>query len=482
MSQQRKTVTVVFADLVESTASPSGTIPRSGPILRRYFEALRSRCREAWRNRREVHRRCGRWRVRRADPPRGRRSCARSELRLECTRRSRTKHRARPASRHSAAYRVGVNTGQVVASSENALGHAISMAARLEQNAPAGDVLIGRQTYALVEDSVDAACGGHRSASRAHTIRLQPGESPACARSCRRVASRTGVYVGRDRELEQIQVVVRQRNRSHACVTVTVIAPPGLGKSRLIAEAVGHIGDRARVLVGRCLPYGEGITYAPLVAAVAQLDAEDEAALDRALAGQSEAEQVVARVEQPLRTRLLVRPTRPPGPSGACSRHSPLTGRCRGHRRHPLGRPAAARSDRVRGRRSLSVGPSCSCVRHGRICSTRGPAGRAVATTRPCALACRSPTDAETAALLSGLRRPGLDRTRGVGSWRRRWRALFVEQMAAFDAESTALTWCPDHPRFAGGARRPLVRRRARPCSSTPRSKDPCSAATRSPS
>ena len=82
-----------------------------------------------------------------------------------------------------------------------------------------------------------------------------------------------------------------------ACVTVTVVAPPGLGKSRLMAEAVSRIGERARVLVGRCLPYGESITYAPLIEAVRQLETSEGAdALDRLLAEQPDGQQVAGRV------------------------------------------------------------------------------------------------------------------------------------------------------------------------------------------
>ena len=190
--------------------------------------------------------------------------------------------------------RVGVNTGEVVVSGENSLGHAISMAARLEQNADAGEVLIGRQTRDLVGESVDAvaiddlAVKGSTDplrAWRAVGLRAAPSSRSASA------------YVGRSPELAQLAAAFELAAATPACVTVTVVAPPGLGKSRLMAEAVGRIDERARVLVGRCMPYGESITYAPLIEAVRQLEtSEGEDVLDRLLGELPDGQQVAGRV------------------------------------------------------------------------------------------------------------------------------------------------------------------------------------------
>ena len=72
------------------------------------------------------------------------------------------------------------------------------------------------------------------------------------------------------------------------CELVTVMGDPGVGKSRLVAEALGQI--EARVVRGRCLAYGEGITYWPVVEVLKQLDAlpSDElaAATIRSLLGE----------------------------------------------------------------------------------------------------------------------------------------------------------------------------------------------------
>ena len=62
------------------------------------------------------------------------------------------------------------------------------------------------------------------------------------------------------------------------CELVTVVGDPGIGKSRLVAEALATLD--VRVVRGRCLPYGEGITYWPVVEVIKQLDAlpSDQAA------------------------------------------------------------------------------------------------------------------------------------------------------------------------------------------------------------
>ena len=85
-----------------------------------------------------------------------------------------------------------------------------------------------------------------------------------------RSAATTRSFVGRERELELLadaweRAVVEQR-----CELVTVVGDPGIGKSRLAAEALATIG--ARVVRGRCLPYGAGITYWPVVEVIKQLD------------------------------------------------------------------------------------------------------------------------------------------------------------------------------------------------------------------
>jgi class 3 adenylate cyclase/tetratricopeptide (TPR) repeat protein len=166
--------------------------------------------------------------------------------------------------------RIGVNTGEVVTGTEERLatGDPVNVAARLEQAAEAGEVLIGGPTLALVHDSVEVdpveplALKGKAEPVPAFRLVAVPGPPEP---------THASQFVGRAQELA---AVLEGWNRTLAggrCELVTVLGEAGVGKSRLVAEALADID--ARVLRGRCLPYGEGITYWPVVEVVRQLDA-----------------------------------------------------------------------------------------------------------------------------------------------------------------------------------------------------------------
>jgi len=186
--------------------------------------------------------------------------------------------------------RIGVNTGEVLAGTEERLatGDAVNVAARLEQAAGAGEVLIGAQTLALVAPAVET--GEERLLDvrgKSERVAGYPliGVREAVERSH---ASR---FVGRRRELEQLAAVWDLALAGPRCELVTVVGEPGVGKSRLVAEGLEQID--ARVVRGRCLSYGEGITYWPVVEVVKQLDAlpsdERAATAIRSLLGVGEA-------------------------------------------------------------------------------------------------------------------------------------------------------------------------------------------------
>jgi predicted ATPase len=82
-------------------------------------------------------------------------------------------------------------------------------------------------------------------------------------------------FVGRADELALLEAAFERVATASRCEQVTVLGPPGIGKSRLLREAVGALGARARVVVGRCLPYGEGITYWPLVEIVREIAGQE---------------------------------------------------------------------------------------------------------------------------------------------------------------------------------------------------------------
>jgi class 3 adenylate cyclase/tetratricopeptide (TPR) repeat protein len=166
--------------------------------------------------------------------------------------------------------RIGVNTGEVVAGTEERLatGDAVNVAARLEQAAQPGEVLIGEPTHALVNDTVEV--------EPVEPLELKGKAQPVPALRLVSVLeaperSHAARFVGRERELADIAAAWERAQAQSSCELVTVVGDAGVGKSRLVAEALDAIG--ARVVRGRCLPYGEGITYWPVVEVVKQLAA-----------------------------------------------------------------------------------------------------------------------------------------------------------------------------------------------------------------
>jgi class 3 adenylate cyclase/tetratricopeptide (TPR) repeat protein len=169
--------------------------------------------------------------------------------------------------------RIGVNTGEVLTGTEERLatGDAVNVAARLEQAAEPGEVLLGAETLALVGSAVEV--GAER------LLELKGKTEPVAVYPLLAVReaverSHASRFVGRERELQQLVDVWDRALAGPRCELVTVVGDPGVGKSRLVAEALDQI--EARVVRGRCLSYGEGITYWPVIEVVKQLRARPE--------------------------------------------------------------------------------------------------------------------------------------------------------------------------------------------------------------
>ncbi len=171
--------------------------------------------------------------------------------------------------------RIGVNTGEVVAGDPGdgkaiVTGDAVNVAARLEQHAAPGQVLLGEATYRLVRDAVDAEpvepLEMKGKAERVPAWRLL-GVREVTSAVPRRLDS---PMVGRERQLAQLQQAFDAAEGDEACQLFTLLGSAGVGKSRLVEEFLSTLGDGAEVLRGRCLPYGEGITYFPVVEAIKQ--------------------------------------------------------------------------------------------------------------------------------------------------------------------------------------------------------------------
>ena len=211
------------------------------------------------------------------------------------------------------AMRVGVNTGAVVvgdarAGGSRATGDAVNVAARLQQAAEPGETLVGDSTWRLVRDAVvtgeprDISIKGHEHAV---TVRRLIAVDQAAEGFHRRVG---GPMVGRDRELGILRAAFERAVIEERCVLVTVLGSAGVGKSRLVHEFLTDARAAATVLRGRCLPYGQGITWYPvaeLLRSAVGLDEEAEPSLvmDRLrarLAGVDDAEAILARLAEPL--------------------------------------------------------------------------------------------------------------------------------------------------------------------------------------
>ena len=180
--------------------------------------------------------------------------------------------------------RIGVNTGEVVAGDPASgqrlvTGDAVNTAARLEQAASTGEILLGAATHHLVRASVSVAevapidAKGKAEPVRAWrllSVELHGEVAP------RRLDA---PLVGRERELTRLQRSFGDAVADGRCGLFTLLGPAGVGKSRLVHEFVAGIADRATVIRGRCLPYGEGITFWPIgeiVRAAAGIDETDE--------------------------------------------------------------------------------------------------------------------------------------------------------------------------------------------------------------
>jgi class 3 adenylate cyclase len=161
--------------------------------------------------------------------------------------------------------RIGVNTGTIVVGGSVA-GHAVSLgdpmnvAARLQGHAPPGEILIGDETRTLVghqvrtEPAGELELRGRREPTTAHRLIAIEGRPSAIA-----LAERP--LVGRGREFGLLTVAFERAAARGSREFVSVLGDAGVGKSRLVTELVERYRGRAAVLPGRCLSYGEGITY-----------------------------------------------------------------------------------------------------------------------------------------------------------------------------------------------------------------------------
>jgi class 3 adenylate cyclase/tetratricopeptide (TPR) repeat protein len=186
--------------------------------------------------------------------------------------------------------RIGVNTGEVVTGTEERLvaGDAVNVAARLEQAAQPGAILLGAMTLALARDALEV--------EDLDSLAMKGKAEPVAAYRLVNVREATPRrhemrFVGRARELGLLRDMWKRALAERRCELVTVVADAGVGKSRLVEEALAQL--EAAVVRGRCLPYGEGISYWPVIEVLRQLAVRpsDEAAAGAvgSLLGESDA-------------------------------------------------------------------------------------------------------------------------------------------------------------------------------------------------
>jgi class 3 adenylate cyclase len=186
--------------------------------------------------------------------------------------------------------RVGIESGEVVtedeAESTFATGEAVNFAARLQQEAGPGEILVGPGAARLV--------GGRIELEQVGPLELRGWQEPVAAHRvvCASELSSSGMgapvggfsspLVGRESELELLENAFARTVRDRRASLFTIYGDPGVGKSRLTREFVAGV-EGATVLMGRCLPYGEGVTYWPLAEMVkASAGITDDDPLDTA--------------------------------------------------------------------------------------------------------------------------------------------------------------------------------------------------------
>jgi class 3 adenylate cyclase/tetratricopeptide (TPR) repeat protein len=302
--ERRVRVTVVFADLVDSTGLGASLDPEAyRSVLRRYYRAARTALE---RHGGTVEKFVGDAVVGVFGVPERREDDALRAVRAAAELQEQTaalNDELDHAHGVAVSIRIGVNTGEAVtgdpeAGESFATGHAVNVAAKLQQAAPGGAILVGAPTYALVRDAV--------AAEPAEPLRLGGAAAPIPAFRIRSVTpGAAGVgrrldapLVGRDGELDDLRRLFAEA-AAGACRLATVVGDAGIGKTRLANELTASVHGEARVLVGRCVSYGEGATWLPLAEIVSGLVPDaGESGIAALLPGDPEARVVARRIRQ----------------------------------------------------------------------------------------------------------------------------------------------------------------------------------------
>ncbi len=266
-TEERKLATVLFADLVGSTALADSLDPeRTRAVLDRFYDAMAAEIAAAGGT---VEKFVGDAVMAAFGVPAAQEDHAERALHAALS----MQRRLRALFGAELALRVGVNTGEVVVGrpregSSFVTGDVVNVAARLEQGAQPGEVLVGKRTAAAARGAFEfdrpltIEAKGKESGVQAHRlVRALSLMRPRGVRGLRRT------FVGREAELELLQATYHRVVRQAQPHFVTVLGESGVGKTRLIHELWQRLGAESPdplCRTGRCLPYGRGITYWPL--------------------------------------------------------------------------------------------------------------------------------------------------------------------------------------------------------------------------
>ena len=266
-SEERKLATVLFADLVGSTKLADSQNPeRTRALLNRFYDAMAAEIEGAGGT---VEKFVGDAVMAAFGAPAAQEDHAERALHAALS----MQRRLEELFGDSLSLRIGVNTGEVVVGqpregSSFVTGDAVNVAARLEQAAEPGEVLVGERTAAAVrgafeldEPSIVEAKGKAGGVACRRLVRALSLMRPRGVGGLRRA------FVGRERELDALQVSFHRVLDEAQPRLVTILGDVGVGKTTLVRELWEWLGTQAPEplrRVGRCLSYGEGVTYLPL--------------------------------------------------------------------------------------------------------------------------------------------------------------------------------------------------------------------------
>ena len=301
---RRKTVTILFTDVVDSTGLGAALDPEvMRAVMSRYFDSVRT---IVERHGGTVEKFIGDAAMAAFGIPQQHEDDALRAVRAAVELRQAISALNADLQRdHGVAIQIrsAINTGEVVAGHSAsgepfATGHAINVGMKLHESALPAEIVLGPVTQSLVRDVVatesvdEVEIGGAVGSMSAHRVVSVAGSAEA-----RRPGG--AELVGRREQLARLGEAFEQARSENRSRVLIILGEAGVGKSRLVREFTSSLGDGARVVAGRCLSYGEGATYLPLAEIVRQVAPQrPRSVLAALMAGDEDAELVATRLTE----------------------------------------------------------------------------------------------------------------------------------------------------------------------------------------